>query len=162
MTEQRRAQIVTVAVLAAVVVFLAVRQTGWPPSWRDQPPPAELTPQDAIYAMLDAARAGDVDAYLEHYTGQIRAALEQAVAEKQRRGFADYLRASNASIKGIAVTEPERLSPAEVKARVEYVYADRNEVQHMYLQQTGGRWLIHRVDAAQRIETTIPYGTPVE
>ena len=38
-------------------------------------------PQDAIYVMLDAARAGDVRKYLAAYTGQMEASLKQAVSE---------------------------------------------------------------------------------
>ena len=58
-------------------------------------------------------------------------------------------------------SEPERLSEGEVKARVEYVFAGRNEVQIVYLEKAGERWKIARVDDAQRIETLVPYGTPV-
>ena len=64
-------------------------------------------------------------------------------------------------VKGIAIQEPERLSEREVKARVEYVFADRNEVQIVYLEKAGERWKIARVENAQRIETLVPYGTPV-
>ncbi len=159
MARQRTAQAVTIAVIALIVAIVAIRQSGWRPAVQTK---REQTPQDAIYAMLDAAREGDVEAYLEHYAGQIRATLEQAVQEQGEDGFARYLRESNAPIKGIAITEPEKIAPNEVKARVEYVYVDRNEVQHMYLTRRDGRWVITRVDAVQRIETVIPYGTPVE
>ncbi len=159
MAQQRTAQVVTIAVIALIVAIVAIRQSGWKPSRR---PSREQTPQDAIYAMLDAAREGDVEGYVEHYAGQIRATLEQAIEEQGEDGFARYLRESNAPIKGIAITEPEKIAPGQVKARVEYVYADRNEVQYMYLTRRDGRWVITRVDAVQRIETVIPYGTPVE
>ncbi len=161
MTRQRTAEVVTIAILALVVAILLIRQSGWSPSFRTGPS-REPTPQDAIYAMLDAARQGDVDEYLKAYTGQVRASLEQTIQEKTKKGFADYLRRSNAPIKGIAITEPEKLTPTEVRARVEYVFQDRNEIQYMYLQRVEGRWLITRVDAARRIPTLVPYGTPVE
>jgi hypothetical protein len=48
-----------------------------------------------------------------------------------------------------------------MKARVEYVFADRNEVQIVYLERVGERWKIARVEGAQRIETLMPYGSPV-
>ncbi len=159
MAQQRTAQAVTIAVIALIVAIVAIRQSGWRPS---RPAAREQTPQDAIYAMLDAAREGDVETYIGHYAGQIRATLEQAIEEQGEDGFARYLRESNAPIKGIAITEPEKIAPDQVKARVEYVYADRNEVQYMYLTRRDGRWVITRVDAVQRIETVIPYGTPVE
>ena len=90
------------------------------------------------------------------------ASLRQAIAESTEEGFAKYLRDGNSPIKGIAITEPEKLTDREVKVRVEYVFQDRNEVQHMYLERTGGDWLITRVDSARRIKTLVPYGTPVQ
>ena len=159
MTSQRRAQLVTILVLVAVVAVIAIRQTGWKPSGSPAP---DTTPQDVIYGMLDAAREGDVDTYLDAFTGQIRSTLEQAITEKGDDAFAEYLRNSNAPVKGIAITEPEQLSPGEVRARVEFVFQDRNEVQFMHLRRDGGRWFITRLDNAQRIETLVPYGTPVQ
>lgn len=161
MTTQRKAQIVTVAILAAIVAVIAARQTGWSPSFGSGAK-REASPQDAIYAMLDAARQGDVDTYLAYFADEMQPALRQAIAESGERSFAEYLRNSNAPIKGIAITEPEKLSETSVKARVEYVYQDRNEVQFMYLDQMDGAWLITRMDSTQRIKTLVPYGTPVQ
>lgn len=155
---KRNAQAITIAVLVAVAAAVLGRQWGWSPSR----PPAGRTPQDAVYSMLDAAREGDVGAYLDSYSGRLRAELEQGVREQGKRQFGEYLRTANAAIKGIAINEPEPMPEGRVKARVEYVYQDRNEVQWMYLEQVDGRWRIGRVEAAQRIPTVVPYGTPVE
>ena len=160
MTKDRTAQVITLGFIALVIAVVVLRQAGWSPSAGDRR--QAQSPQDTIYAMLDAAREGDVEAYIGHYEGQIRASLERAIEEQGAGGFAEYLRQSNAPIKGIAITAPEKLSPNSVKARVEYVFADRNEVQFMFLENTGGEWAITRVDAAQRIKTLVPYGTPVE
>jgi hypothetical protein len=90
--------------------------------------------------------------------------MEQSLerARSESADFAKYLRDSNAALKGIAVTEPETLSDREVKARVEYVYQDRNEVQYFYLQKLRDGWKISRVDSAERVKTLVPYGTPVK
>ena len=48
-----------------------------------------------------------------------------------------------------------------MKVQVEYVYADRNEVQFVYLIKEGRRWKISAVDSAQRVKTLVPYGSPV-
>jgi len=162
MTSQRKAQIVTVGILVVVVAVIALRQSNWRPGLRLGGPGRQPTPQDAIYAMLDAAREGNVGAYVAAYTGQMQASLRQTIAEATEEGFARYLRESNAPVKGIAITEPEALTDREVKVRVEYVYRDRNEVQYMYLEKGDGKWLIARVDATQRIKTLVPYGTPVQ
>ena len=58
--------------------------------------------------------------------------------------------------------EPQPLSDPEVKARVEYVFQDRNEAQYFYLDKMSGGWKIARVDSSERVKTLVPYGTPVQ
>lgn len=167
MTKERKAQALTVVILAAAVGFIAWRQgalSGFDFSQvaaRASAPKTDPTPQDVVYAMLDAAREGKVNDYLSSYTGQMEAALRKAIAESTEQGFANYLRETNAPIKGIALQEPQLLTDREVKVRVEYVFQDRNEVQWMYLEKIGSTWKIARVDSAERIPTLVPYGTPV-
>jgi hypothetical protein len=146
-----KARAITLLALAGLLVFALLRRGG--------PPPA---PRDAIYRMLDAARAGDVEAYLGQYAGGMEAALKQTVAENGARAFSNYLKATNGEIKGVAISELRPASGREAALRVEYVYADRNEVQNVYLEKLKGRWKIARVDAAERVKTLVPYGAPVE
>ena len=155
-SSQNKARIATVIVLALALGLVVWKRSGWKPSMRST---AETTPQDAIYAMLDAARAGNVNKYLASYTGPMVDPLKQTISESP--DFSKYLRDSNAAIKGIAIQEPEVVSANEMKARVEYVFQDRNEVQFMYLQKTPAGWKIARVDSAERVKTLVPYGTPV-
>ena len=160
MKKERKTQILTVLILAVVVGLAVIRQTGgwWPlPGFKRQPDP---TPQDVIYSMLDAARAGDVKKYLASYAGPLAQSLKQTAGESP--DFAGYLRDSNAALKGVAVSDPELLSDNAAKARVEYVYQDRNEVQYFYLDKTPSGWKIARVDSADRVKTLEPYGTPVK
>ena len=167
MSRERKIQIVTIAVLLLALAGGALRKVRW--SWLR---PASLgvpaaqskagqDPQDAIYAMLAAARAGDVQAYLSNFTGDLRASLAQTQAESGQNGFANYLVQSNAAIKGVAVSDPEMIGEREAKVRVEYVYQDRNEVQLAYLEKSGAVWKIARTDGMARGQTLIPYGTPV-
>jgi len=145
---QRFAQVVTIGLLAGLVgVVLLKRERKYP------------TPQEAIYAMLAAARAGNVEQYLAHYTGQMEQALKRARSDSP--DFSKYLRDSNAGIKGSTVWEPEFVSENEAKARVEFIYADRNEVQTMFLEKSASGWKISRVDSAESVKTLVPYGTPV-
>lgn len=165
MTKERQKQLVTLVVLALAAGLALAGKSGWRFPYLRRPGPAASIPtqepQEAIYAMLEAARRGDVPAYLACYTGQMLSALEASVAESAAEGFARYLRDSNAAIKGVAVREPELLSGTEAKLRVEYVYQDRNEAQTVYLEKVAGRWKIARIDSAERIKTLVPYGTPV-
>ena len=112
MTQKRKAQVLTGAALAVGLGIVAWR-SGLVPS---PAPKADPTPQDAIYAMLDAARAGDVRKYLASYTGQMETALKATVAEKSEPAFAQYLKEFNAPIKGVAIMEPQALS--DLQARI--------------------------------------------
>jgi hypothetical protein len=156
MNRPRAATIVTVLLLAGLLAAAALRRTGV----RRAALPA--TPQDAIYRMLDAARAGDGSAYLRQYAGEMEAQLRQAAAEKTEADFKSYLQTSNAEIKGVAVSEPKTLPDREVEVEVEYIYQDRNETQRMYLKKYGDEWKITRVSGAERVKTLAPYGSPVE
>jgi biotin-(acetyl-CoA carboxylase) ligase len=148
----RTAQAITVAVLAlALGIGIARKKPA---------PELQDAPQDTIYAMLNAARSGDVKTYLANYTEPMEAALRQSIAESTEPAFAKYLQDSQSAIRGVAVSEPEITNGTEAKVRVEYVYQDRNEVQIMYLARIAGAWKIARTEGDQRIKTLIPYGTP--
>jgi hypothetical protein len=169
MTRERKAQIATIAVLATALALVAVKRGGWKASaaqltnWiPGSRPSATVTPQDTVYRMLDAARDGDVPAYLRCYTGQMDSTLRQIVSEKGEPALAAYIRNFNASIKGVAIQEPQPVSDREVRLRVEFVYQDRNEAQLYYLEQAGGNWKISRLENTEGVQTPVPYGTPVE
>lgn len=168
MTKQRKAQILTGLLMAGALGAVLVKNAGWSPRAVVDAVPAAMqpkpdpTPQDTVYSMFDSARDGNVRAYVGHYTGQMLTSLQQSVTEQGEGNFARYLKETNAPVKGIAIMEPQTLTDREVKLRVEYVYADRNEVQVFYLERSGKDWKIARLDSAERIKTLIPYGTPVQ
>jgi hypothetical protein len=171
MSKERRTAFVTVLALLAAFGVVLGQKRGWrlsnvserisQISLKPQPAP-EPTPQDAIYGMLDAGRSGDVKAYVGYYSGAMSTALQQSIAESSDAKFAQYLKDSNAAVKGVAISEPQQLSDTQVKVRVEYVYQDRNEAQTMYLEKQGSVWKIVQVDGAERVKTLVPYGTPVQ
>jgi len=158
MTRERKAQLLTIGLLALALGIAVGRKQVF----RSSGESPSAAAQDAIYAMLDASRAGDIQAYLASYSGPMRSALEQSVRETGPERFSRYLKDSNSAIKGIAVSDPEPVSVRETKVRVEYVYQDRNEAQTVYLEKSGGGWKIVRVDGSERVKTLIPYGTPVQ
>ena len=120
----------------------------------------ESQPQDAVYAMLDAARNGDVARYMSSYTGEMAQSLTRAKSDSP--DFAKYLRDSNALLPRIAVMEPHPQPDGQVELRVEYVYEDHNEAQFFFLAKTRDGWKISRVETSERVKTVIPYGTPVQ
>jgi hypothetical protein len=152
-----------VLILTAALVGTLAKKNGWKlHTMRISSRPVESTPEDAIYAMLDAARKGDVQKYLASYSGPMETSLRQSIAESSNSAFSKYLQDANAELKGVAVMAPENINDREAKARVEYVYQDRNEAQNMYLEKTATGWKITRVETAQRVKTLVPYGTPVK
>jgi hypothetical protein len=113
---------------------------------------------------FEAARAGDLEAYLAQFAGSLRSELARTRAEKGDAYLRSYLARFTAPVKGLAVraSEKETAGPDLVRCPVEFVYSDRNEVQAYFLEREGDRWLIRRIDPVRAAQTIIPYGTPVE
>ena len=154
--------ILTVTVLLGVFAVALLRSNHWqmPLSWKAwravAAARAPSSPEDGIYAMFDAARAGDAHAYLDCFSGTLRNQL--AAAAKEDAKFKEYLVSQNSAVQGMAVTVTERPNADEARARVEYVYRDHNEVQNVRLQRGGGRWRITSIDGAQPLQPLVPYG----
>jgi hypothetical protein len=161
-SRDRKAQVVTIVILTGALVLVAAKRSGWQPAAAVLRTSTSVTPEDTVYRMLDAARDGDVSAYLSCYTGSMEISLRQIVKEKGESGLAEYIRNFNASIKGVALQAPHPVSDNEVRERVEFVYSDRNEAQIYYLQRKGSRWQIARQENAESVKALMPYGTPVE
>jgi len=158
--------IFTFAFLAGLLLLVALRNNGWRLPQEAWFPIANWTkstpgPEDAIYAMLDAARAGDTKTYLDSFSGRMRAQLLQTVKETSERNFAEYLRTQNADFQGVAVSVTDRPSDSEAQVRVEYVYSGRNDVQSVYLRKDSSRWKIVKVASAARTKTLVPFGSAV-
>jgi hypothetical protein len=151
MTKDVLAKALTAILVVALPAVVALRKKS-----------VNATPQATIFNMMADARKGDAKSYLSRYTGEMEASLKQAIAERTEAGFNNYLRSSNAEIKGVAVQEPKPLSDREVELDVEYIYQDRNEAQKVYLEKTSGGWKIARVESIERVKTLVPYGTPVQ
>jgi hypothetical protein len=150
-----------------VLVVLRTNQRALPtwlnPSWlseRFSSKPA-ASPEDSIYAMLDAARAGDTKAYLDFFASPMRDQLLQVVKENSEPKFADYLKSQNTAFQSVAVSIADRPSDSEVQARVEYVYSDRNEVQSLYLRKETSGWRIFKIAGSDQIKTLVPFGSAV-
>jgi hypothetical protein len=129
-------------------------------AWSEPP-----RPETAIWAAVDAAKAGDVARYLALFAQPMRGQLEESRKEMGEAAFRDYLVKTASQPKGIALSsldDPQAPPGATARYRVEFVFADRNEVQQYTVQNAGRQWQIARVDSAERIKTLIPYGTPVE
>ena len=165
MKRDAAAKLLTAALFAGLVAFVVARQTGWSP--QSQADSAVRTsakrddPRETIYAMLEAAKGGEVAAYLDCFSGEIAQRIEQSRREMSDDAFSEYLKTRDGEIKGVAISDVDNLSPDSASIELEYVFADRNESQRLRLTKVDGAWKISGMDAAERVNTAIPYGTPV-
>jgi hypothetical protein len=146
-------------------VLTGLRVNGWRlSSWNNwqvfQSGQASSSPEDAIYSMIDAERAGDTKAYLASFTGSMRNDLLQVIKENSESKFASYL-TRNATFQGVAIRVIDRPSTTDAQVRVEYVYGDRNEVQNLYLKRGGERWRVCQMAGAERQATPFVFGSRV-
>jgi hypothetical protein len=158
-------RVFTVLVLGVTVCVLVLRQRTWHLSsltnWPTFTPKKPISPDRAVYEMLDAARIGDTASYLKCFSGPLQAQLTQTAKESSIERFSKYLVDQNAALTGIAVSLVPYRKDDEARVRVEYVYRDRNEVQDLYLRSESNAWKIYKVASGNQIKTLIPYGTIV-
>ena len=112
------------------------------------PAPLENTMIRSIEAATAAARAGNLTAYLEQFTDPLHSQLERTRAEKGDAYLIGYLKRLMAPVKGIAVNlrTKQDSAPNETRLLVEFIYADRNEVQPFFLRRVGETWRISRLN----------------
>jgi len=152
--KKRLPAIVTMLLIAGALVFFAARQR----LKTADPGFKAANPESVIWRMSDAARIGDVEAYLNCFDGELRRTLKKTVVEMGEREFGAYLKRLNEEITGIAVSDLKLTGEAGANLRVEFVYRGKNEAQRHYLVLRDGAWKIDRVDESERIKTLIPYG----
>jgi hypothetical protein len=164
-----RKTIFTVSFVLTLLVLVVLRTNqlvlpSWlAPSWIAERFSSKLPagPEDSIYGMLDAARAGDTKTYLDFFANPMRDQLLQVVKENSEPKFADYLKSQNTAFQSVAVSIADRPSDSEVQARVEYVCTDRSEVQHLYLRKETSGWRIFKIAGSDQIKTLVPFGSAV-
>jgi hypothetical protein len=110
--------------------------------------------------MLDAARAGDTGKYVGAFTGPLREQLLQVIKESDEARFRAYLIRQNATLQSAAITVLDRSNEDTVRARVEYMFAARNEVQNLQLTKNGADWKISEVaGSSQQSKTPVALGS---
>lgn len=170
------AGVVAVLALGSLLIPQAAGRLGRPP----EPAPAEpeTAPDPAaslraraaqtVQDALEAARTGDLAAYLERFGEPLRSQLDRTRRERGDAYLRDYLRRTMEPVKGLAIDhtrielDPDEAGADLARVPVEFVYQDRNEVQRFLLRRDGDAWRIARVEAVRAVRTLIPYGTPIE
>jgi len=155
-----RKTVFTVSFIAGLLILVTLRTHGWrlpQPAWIAQRlAVVPAAPEDAIYGMLDAARAGDTKTYLASFSGPLRDQLLQVIKEQSEANFSAYLKSQNTAFQGVAVSVTDRPSDTEAQVRVEYVYSNRNEVQRVSLRREASRWRIVKVDGSEQVKALVP------
>lgn len=123
------------------------------------------SPAGVIAETWEAARSGDLDAYLSYFAEPLRSQLLRLRAERGDAELRDYLRRSCERVYNFAVREYDRreVAPGEFLYPVDFVLGgDLREEQGYVLKQIDGRWRIVRLEVATRGRLPIPFGTPIE
>jgi hypothetical protein len=114
----------------------------------------------AVQSLIDAAARGDVIAYLDAFTGDLRRRLEREMQERGREAFSGDLRKTADSRKSHAVFEAEAESSETTRVVVESVYLDRNERQTYQLAKKGAAWLVTGVESVKTRQPKAKFGQP--
>ncbi len=162
------AGILTALVAAALFWSASARRTEAPSaSIEDVRQPTIVSPLEdadparaAIQALIDSAARGDVRAYLDAFTGDLRRRLEREMNERGREAFAMDLRGAADARKSHAIFEADAMSPERAQVTVESVYLDRNERQTYRLEKTGTSWLVSGVESVKSRQPTAKFGQP--
>jgi hypothetical protein len=108
--------------------------------------------------LLDAGKAGDVEAYLEVFGGPLRERLERERREQGDAALSRSLVKSALARKGHARYAPEADGPGVFRVLVESVYSEFNECQTYRVEESGGRWKVTGVDRVRSLVPVSRYG----
>jgi hypothetical protein len=149
--------------ILALLSVLFLRTHGWrlPVDLFSHSRASAQNPEDAVYGMLDAARAGNTSVYVDTFSGPLQQQIRQVIRESGKGQFSSYLTGQSSSYESVALSVTDQPSDSEARLRVEYVYRNRNEVQTFHLKKETGRWKIVGISGTDLVKTLIPYGTAV-
>jgi hypothetical protein len=153
--KQRLPAIITLLLIAGAIAFFARRNQTTSTS------EAVATPEDVVWRMSDASREGDVQAYLDCFSGALRQNLQKTISDMGEAQFSQYLKRLNGEMTGIAVSDLVLINESEATLRVEFVFRGRNEAQKHHFKLVNGAWKIEKLDGAEQIKPLVPYGSDV-
>lgn len=152
---KQSAALLTTALLLGAAVYLSGTIT--------KPTSTTASPCACLERMFQAAEQGDVDAYLDCFTGQQRQRLESEVRSPGTADFAESLRSALSDLKGRALSGSDKTALDDQRATltVERVYERHAERQDHHFVRDASGWRIESVGRVQEFQPPIPYGTPV-
>jgi hypothetical protein len=162
----KRPALLTAAFLTLLLGLIFLRTHGWRlpanvSTLFSRSRTTSATPEDTVYRMLDAARAGNTAVYVDTFSGPLQQQIQQVIRESGKTQFAAYLTGQSLSFQSVALSVTDQPSNLEARLRVEYIYTNRNEVQTYHVRRFGSRWKIVGISGTDLAKTLIPYGTAV-
>ena len=116
-------------------------------------------PSSVVSAMFDAARGGDVESYLNCFTGELREKIEAQLREAvSAERFAARLRAPLVRMKGCAILGANQREGGIVELVAEQVFDGYTESVRVEVARTDGSWKITSLTSTGR--TANRYGQP--
>lgn len=149
--------ILAVAGLLVVVVMSRPTRTPTESSSSND----DAGPDACVAAMVAAEKSGDVDAYLDCFSGPLRDQLQSRMAKQSRERLAAELRSGAADLTGHATTDLKITQPDAATLVLERIYTQHNERHQISLSRAFGVWKIVEIKPLERFAPEIPYGTPV-
>ena len=163
--KQITAAVATLLILGAAVFAFRGRETDsaarrtLATATSDSDLAAPAKPADCVYAMFDAARAGDVDTYLDCFAGDARRKIDDALTEsRSREQFAARLRGPLVRLKGFAIPGAPEPDGDFIELSVEKVFEGYTETLAVELAKTAAGWKITSLETTGRDAST--YGQP--
>ena len=152
--------VAAIVVLLAVILFSSGKGVKRAGAGGDGTPDGAI--KDLVYDGLVASmRNGNVKAYLACFDDNLRVKLNEAVKQQGKQAFADELKASNAKVTGVAVSNVQVLND-RASARVEWISGqDYIDAQTMRFERQTNSWKITAIEAMNRSKMPVPYGTEV-
>lgn len=128
---------------------------------RDPTPLPEQAPEDVLIEMILAVGEGDVETFLDCFSGDLGANLRAIVDRQGEPAIADWLVSRGQLMKGFAILEKETRGESELLVRTETVYEDRNSGQKFLLGLENGQWKIIQSDFEMVQDWDTDFGKPI-
>jgi hypothetical protein len=157
----RQRSLISLTVVAAIVTVVLLMARERPVDIAASGAAPEDTIDHCLERMLDAARNGDLESYLDCFAGELREQLAAGLAGQPNEKAMAELRSGEADLKSFATHPVVPPRDGEAVVTLERIYSRRHDLQRVTLRREGGAWKIVELVPVDRLAPPIPYGTPV-
>jgi len=153
-----------------VVALAAVGLLAWwasPDRGQSGTPTAAQADDDkaidaCILGMIESARDGDVDTYLDGFVGPLRLLLGRRLANRSTAtAAAAELKQGTRDLQSFVTSDRVVQDEESVRLVLERVYPDRVDRHRVEVRRNRAGWKIVSLEPLDRVAPEIPFGTPV-